>query len=71
MQVVKTLKGDEESVNYLLEHEKSKYRMTFSLELFDTEEECNSTKCVSDVKRHMETLLSTPSSSFKEESIQN
>ncbi|KAM6545297.1 hypothetical protein CsatB_026033 [Cannabis sativa] len=55
-QVVQILKGDEDSSEIVKLRQKSKMRRTYSEELFDAEE-YNSTKYLSDVNKHMETVL--------------
>ncbi|KAF7837180.1 receptor-like cytosolic serine/threonine-protein kinase RBK2 [Senna tora] len=62
--VLKTLKGDEESLKHITQRQKSKLRRTYSVELFDAEE-YNSTKYLSDMNRQLD------SNSFKEETVQN
>ena len=60
MQVIRILSGQEENLDRMMGRQKSKLQRTYSVELFDNEE-YNSTKFLSDVDRHMQTLLSCTS----------
>ncbi|CAN8300563.1 unnamed protein product [Cochlearia groenlandica] len=55
-QVVETLRGDKCSLGKLRDRENSKLQRTYSEELLDNEE-YNSTRCLNDINRHMETVL--------------
>ncbi|CAH2072402.1 unnamed protein product, partial [Thlaspi arvense] len=56
--VVEILRGDKGSLDQLRERENSKLQRTYSEELLDNEE-YNSTRYLSDIHRHMETVLGT------------
>ncbi|XP_019419335.1 PREDICTED: receptor-like cytosolic serine/threonine-protein kinase RBK2 isoform X1 [Lupinus angustifolius] len=64
-QVLKILRGEEESLKMMKERQKSKLQRTYSVELNDAED-YNSTKFLSDRDRFMETILG--SNSIKKES---
>ncbi|KAE9594632.1 putative protein kinase RLK-Pelle-RLCK-VI family [Lupinus albus] len=64
-QVLKILRGEEESLKMMKERQKSKLQRTYSVELNDAED-YNSTKFLNDRDRFMETILG--SNSIKKES---